>query len=424
MKDQRQQYWINLLATFMSQAFTAVSIFILTPVLLANLGERLFGYYGIILNLILFAAIFDFGLNIGLLRRLIHEKEKANTLISTCSIFFVAMLPIVWVLVLFLLQNGVVKGNFTILLKENMLISLLIAFWISINMLTLLFDIVLQSLNKIFVGKLIRIGKTILEFGLVWWISAQQSILLLIIVVVIVNLAYLICMYTIAKKALNFKLYFPADFYQTIRNHLSYSIWYWLSAFAGVLVYNAQTVLMGSQLNANSVAKFLIITRFYEVIRVGLANFTLILFPTIAMKGANENWKELLKQFKTVFVRICLLAIATTAIMCTLGERIFKIWSGYTDTETLQVYRLYTLLIMFLVIEHVSIVFLSALKQNKLPTLVSFIQGFLGLILSYFLMQRFGLEGAVIGSLIAFGLSSFIFNPVYLFFFLRKNIKT
>ncbi len=424
MKDQRQQYWINLLATFMSQGFTAVSIFILTPVLLANLGERLFGYYGIILNLILFSAIFDFGLNIGLLRRLIHEKEKASSLISTCCIFFVAILPIIWVLIFFLLQNGVVKGSVTILLKENVLISLLIAFWISMNMLTLLFDIVLQSLNKIFVGKLIRICKIIIEFGLVWWISAQQSILLLITVVVIVNLAYLICMYAIAKKTIRFKLYFPTDFFKIIRNHLSYSIWYALSAIAGVLVYNAQTVLMGTQLNATSVAKFLIITRFYEVIRIGMANFTVILFPTIAMKGANGNWEELLKQFKSVFLRIGLLCLFTALIMCTLGERVFKIWSGYADTETLNVYKLYTLLIMFLIIEHVSIVFLSALKKNKLPTLVSVTQGFLGLLLSFFLMKRFGLQGAVIGSLIAFSLSSFIFNPLYLFFYLRKNIIT
>lgn len=423
MTDQRQQYWINLLFTFMSQAFSAVSIIALTPILIANLGNILFGYYGILLNLILFCAIFDFGLNIGLLRRLIHEKEKAAELISTCFIFFLLIFPITWGLLFGLMQQRWILSANESINSNHLWIAGLLALWITLNMLALLFDIVLQSLNKIFIGKLIRIVKIIIEFGCVWWASFYQSLLLLIGVLVLVNLLYVVAMYLLAKKVFVFKIHFPTNFFCIIRMHFSYSSWYALSALAGVLVYNAQTLLMGSQLNALSITKFLVITRFYEVIRAGLANFTVILFPTITMMEAKDNWEALFKKFSKVFLRVLALVLFTTMIMFTIGENIFSIWSGFADTESLNVFRLYTIFIMCLVMEHVAIVFLAALKLNRLSTMVSILQGFIGLFLSYWLMQRFGLIGALWGSLIALLTTSFIFNPTYLYFTLRKKMN-
>jgi O-antigen/teichoic acid export membrane protein len=421
MNSQRRQYWINLLSTFMSQAFTAASIIILTPILLTNLGEQLFGYYGILLNLILFCAIFDFGLNIGLLRRLIHEKEKASDLISTCFIFFCLIFPIAWGFLYALMELKWVLHTTQSVGIKNALIAGLLALLVTINMQATLFDIVLQSLNKIFVGKLIRIVKTIFEFGLVWWVSKQQSLILLIGVLVVVNILYVIGMYLIAKKAIFFELKFPTNFVAITRSHITYSCWYALSALAGVLVYNAQTVLMGNQLSTESIAKFLVIAKFYEVVRTGLANFTIILFPSIAMMEADGNWHNILLHFGKVFLRILALVVVTTVMTFTLGEYLFTIWSGFKDAESLEVFRLYTIMIMLLVLEHVALVFLSALKLNRLPTMVSVFQGILGLALSYLFMQNFGLKGALWGSLIALLSTSFLFNPAYLYISLRKN---
>jgi len=89
----------------------------------------------------------------------------------------------------------------------------------------------------------------------------------------------------------------------------------------------------------------------------------------------------------------------------------------------LQVYHYYTFLIMALVIEHISIVYLSALKLNKIPTIISIVQGFLGLLLSYWLMQSYQLIGAIWGSLIALCCTSFFFNPIYLVLHLRKKLQ-
>lgn len=424
MTSQRKQYFINLLSTFASQGFAAGSILLLTPILLVNLGEELFSLYGIILNLILIFAIFDFGFNTGLLRRLIHEKEQASSIISTCFYFFLAIYPIVFLAIWGFINIGWLKGVNQNLPISTWLLSVLLSFWVLLNMQAALFDVVLQSLNKIFVGKIIRIVKTIIEFGLIWWASFQHNILWIIGCLLATNLLYVVAMYLIAKRAFLFHIFFPSSFFTSCKFHINYSIWYGLSAIAGVLVYNAQTVLMGTQLSASSISIILVIAKFYEVVKVGLANFTIILFPSIVLSEANGQWQSIFAQYKLTLFRISILVIFASIFLLTVGEYLFKIWSGFSDPNSLKVYHYYTLLIMALVIEHISIVFLSALKLIKIPTIVSIIQGILGLLLSYWLMQSYQLIGAIWGSLIALCFTSFFFNPIYLVLHLRKKLYT
>ena len=59
-------YLKNLFFTYFSQGITAITLIVLTPLLTKYLGLHEFGIYGVILNVIAFSVIFDFGLNTGL----------------------------------------------------------------------------------------------------------------------------------------------------------------------------------------------------------------------------------------------------------------------------------------------------------------------------------------------------------------------
>ena len=63
-----KRYLLNVGATFFSQFSNAVTLIILTPLLTHYLGLNRFGTYGVIINVIAFSVILDFGLNIGLVR--------------------------------------------------------------------------------------------------------------------------------------------------------------------------------------------------------------------------------------------------------------------------------------------------------------------------------------------------------------------
>lgn len=414
-----QRYWLNLISSFFAQGIAALSVLWLTPFLLNVLGEQSFSVYGIlILNLLPFSLIFDLGYNMGLLRRLIHEPEKASSLISGGCCFFLGLLPITFGVYSALSHFGLIQNTgFTV--QQSLLLSLLVVLQLG----ALLFDIVLQSVNKIFLGKSIRVVKTILETLAVYFGATRFGLQGVFVALVLTNFLYLVALYWFSKRERSFELHWRYCKWKDLIHHFKYSIWFFLAACSGVLVYNAQTILMGNLLDAQAVSKYVLITRFYEVVRIGMGNFTLILFPTIAILESSNSWKQLFAQFKTVALRITVLCVIAVFILLTIGKYLFVAWSGMEDQEILFTYIGYTFLILLLIIEHVPVVFLTALKMNRYPTIVSMVQGILGLMLSYWLIPIYGILGVVIASIAALTVTSLWFSFWYLFQQLQHKLS-
>ena len=66
-----KRYISNLATTFLTQAISVGSIFILTPIFLKSLGTFGFSMYSVILNLIIYSAVIDFGMNFGLQKKML-----------------------------------------------------------------------------------------------------------------------------------------------------------------------------------------------------------------------------------------------------------------------------------------------------------------------------------------------------------------
>jgi O-antigen/teichoic acid export membrane protein len=82
-------------------------------------------------------------------------------------------------------------------------------------------------------------------------------------------------------------------------------------------------------------------------------------------------------------------------------------------------FNCYGILLGLLLIENVPNVFLAALKKNKWPSVVSTIQGLIGLALTYFFLPIYGITGAIISLITAFLFTSGWFN----FVFMRQQLK-
>jgi O-antigen/teichoic acid export membrane protein len=167
---------------------------------------------------------------------------------------------------------------------------------------------------------------------------------------------------------------------------------------------------------------FLLVFRFFEVFRTGLTNFTFVLFPSISAMQAQKDWAGIRNQFQLVLVRVFLLSTLVFTFMVWKGGELFSWWSKYNTAESKSLFQVYAFYVFLLVIDHVSVVFLSALKYNRTPSIVSTIQSTASLFLTAVLLQPLGLQGAIWGSLIAFGLTSLIFNPTYLLYRIKKEI--
>jgi O-antigen/teichoic acid export membrane protein len=369
-----------------------------------------------LLNLVLVASVFDFGLNAGLCHRLIQEPHRKNLLIN--AVFFFS--PIVFVFAIpvffFLFYAGWVANS-----PSTGLLSIVLALVVTQNMLALQFESILQSVNKIFFSKLLRMGRTVIETCLLYVLSESGDILWLLIASVVVNFVFLIALFLVAKKQLSFNITWSHFKWTVLFSQLKYSGWYFASALAAVIAYNVQIVLLGKYLTDTQMATFLLIFRFFEVIRIGMTNFTQVLFPTISMRQASGDWKGIYSNFKMVFIRVLALSLLIFSFIFWKGYDVFIWWSDYYNSESLSTFQVYTLYVFFLVIDHVAVIYLLALKFNKMPAIISILQSVLSLFATILFIQQIGLPGAVWASLLLFGLTSLIFNPLYLMHQLRKQ---
>ena len=414
-----KRYFSNLGSTFLSQAVSALSILILTPFFIKELGTEQYSIYGVILNLILFSTIFDFGLNVGLLRKLVHRHHNYEQLINILFVFFIATFICAIPIFSYLFKSGIVKSG-----EHNFLTSVVVTLIVTQNILSTLFDVIIQSVNKIFVGKIIRIIRTLIEFIVLFFVCKTGSVLYLLISTAVVNILYLTTLFLYSKKEVNYTITLNNFNFSILREHLVYSFWYFQNTIAGVLVYNAQIILISNFLDSLSVAKYLLVTRFYDVIRTGLTNFTMVLFPSISSLQAEGDWVHLKKVYLNVLFRGSVMVVIVFTLILTIGKSIFLRWSHFDDITMIHLFELYSLFVAFLIIEHVPTVFLSALKFNKYPSMISIIQGILGLLLCYLLLPHFGIIGAVVASFIAFLLTNFWYNPFYIIKMMNLKINS
>lgn len=411
-------YLLNLVTTFLSQACSAGLIIILMPVLQRKFSVDAFSNYGVLLNIIVVASAFDLGLNTGLLRRLIHEPAKASALVSSTFflywILFLISIPVFFVLYSRnLLRTG---DNF---IANALLTSLLVVQ----TMVAMLFDIILQTTNRIFLGKLIRIGKVILECVVLLICSSRNSPALLLLASAGVNCLYILTLFGFSQRHVTYRISPRLFSWQVLADHARYSFWYFLNAIGMVLAFNSQIILLNSVISKVEVAKYILVSRFLDVVRLGATNFTTILFPTLALAQSRDKWSELRKTYFTVLIRVSILSILILLFLLTAGKWIFQFWSGQSDEQIVNLYISLSIFTILIVIDNVSSVFLHAFRLNRGQTIISLGQGILALLIGSCLLTKFGIAGMAIGSITALLLTNFIYNPAHLIVQFRKHLK-
>jgi O-antigen/teichoic acid export membrane protein len=175
-----------------------------------------------------------------------------------------------------------------------------------------------------------------------------------------------------------------------------------------------QIVLFNQYTSTILVAHFFIVTKFYEIIRVAVSNFSQVLYPKIIQMEASQNWVGIRKMYFSSIMKAFFLTAIIALIIINFGDFVFIKWSKLSDEATLQLFHYYLFFILLVIIDNVSVIYLAALKLNAVPTIVSFCQGILSVVFTYLLINKYGLMGAFYASIASFIITNMLFNPMYL----------
>jgi O-antigen/teichoic acid export membrane protein len=413
-----KRYLLNVGATFFSQFSNAVTLIILTPLFTHYLGLNQFGTYGVIINVIAFSVILDFGLNIGLVRSFIHKTLKIDELINSLFIFFTSLLFLLFPLFILFYFNYFHSTSIELLQIAGLTTIIVVQ-----NILSGYFDALIQAQNKIFISKIIRASKLLLELLIILIFIKNIQLAGIMMIMAIVNILYLLTLFYYLRKNIHLNIRFSQFKLSILITHFKYSFWYFASSFATVLVFNTQVLILNYFNGPVIAAKYLVVVRFFDIIRIAATNFTQVLFPKIIQVEYLGDWKLLKFMLINVYKRITILVGIIIIFLSFFGFKLFVFWSKLNDPSLMLLFNLYLIFTAFIILDNVSVIFLSALKLNKIPTLVSIGQGALGILLSIILLHYIGYIGIIAGFLVSFILTNLFFNPFYLLRALNKKLE-
>ena len=413
-----KRYLLNVCTTFFSQFANAVTLIILTPLLSSYLGLSNFGTYGVIMNVIAFSVILDFGLNIGLVRSFIHQSSNLKELSNSIFLFFLSLLILLFPIFLIFYFNYFQNTNLELFQIAGLTTVIVVQ-----NIIAGYFDALIQAQNKIYVSKIIRASKLLFELIIILIFIKTIHLSGLLTIMFFVNVAYLLSLYLYLKKAIQFTINYNHFKLQVLLSHFKYSFWYFVSSLATVLVFNTQVLILNYYNGPIIAAKYLVVVRFFDIIRIAATNFTQVLFPKIIQVEFLGDWKLLKQMLFSVYKKISILIIFIVLFLYFFGFQLFVYWSRLNDPTLSLLFNLYLIFTALIIFDNVSVIFLSALKLNKIPTLVSIGQGLLGILLSILLLYYIGDVGILVGFLISFILTNLFFNPYYLLKSVNKRLE-
>jgi O-antigen/teichoic acid export membrane protein len=413
-----KRYLLNVGTTFFSQFANAVTLIVLTPLLSDYLGLSNFGTYGVIINVIAFSVILDFGLNIGLVRSFIHQSSNLKELSNSIFLFYLSLLillfPIFLIFYFYYFQNTnlelfQIAGLTTVIVVQNIIAGY--------------FDALIQAQNKIYISKIIRASKLLFELIIILIFIKTIHLIGLLIIMLIVNVTYLLSLYLYLKKSIHYTISYKNFQLPILLSHFKYSFWYFISSLATVLVFNTQVLILNYYNGPIIAAKYLVVVRFFDIIRIAATNFTQVLFPKIIQVEFLGDWKLLKQMLFSVYKKISILIIFIILFLYFFGFQLFVYWSRLNDPSLSLLFNLYLVFTALIIFDNISVIFLSALKLNKIPTLVSIGQGLLGILLSILLLYYIGYIGILAGFLISFLFTNLFFNPYYLLKTVNKRLE-
>ncbi|MGI1988467.1 lipopolysaccharide biosynthesis protein [Shewanella glacialipiscicola] len=412
-KSTYKNSFINLISSY-APLVTGILVFIFfTPSFIKQFGDEDFGIYLIILSVMSYLSLCNFGVP-QTLTRLLSKNSSTTKIGSKDSQYITASI------ILFICVSLIVSLTYSAIVTFfNIQVEFISFLQILIYLITkLLFD-VFDSINKskenYFPGKILIAINLIMSSGFALFLVSKGFGLSGVIYgyTLAMLLSFLMIMmytYHVVKLRFEFDL---SDLNSNMSQMMPSSFWYLAGAIGAIIIFQLDAITIGYVLGPASLVIFGIYFRIADILRQVICSSSDILFTRIAENKMSNNQCYAL-HYKMIAISILLSAIFSAALFL-FGFDLVAYWMGIKEQVDIVLKFGIALYIMLFSINHVSSVFLGALNLHKKPVLVAYIQALINLALTVTLLKTTGNESwAIIASVISLLLTNLWYN-IYLF---------
>ncbi len=395
-----------------------------TPILTAKLGQSEYGLYSLVVSIISYLTILDFGFGNAIIiyttkYRIGNQKEKEEKLHGMFLIIYTIIGIIAGIIGAILWINVDKLFGYSMTYEELrkakvlmgiLTLNLVLTFPLSV------FSSIITAYEKFVFSKvlnLIRIIATpaimlvLLNFG-------YKSIALVVLNTTF-NIGTLLLNYIYCKKKLNIRLRFGKLDIKLLKEIMAYSVWIFLNSVMDKINWNVDQFILGTISGTAVVAVYSVASQLNQM----YLNFSTAIAGVMLPKVAKmEEQKASDAEFTQVFIQTgriqyIVMALIMSGFVLYGQEFINLLWVGPEYSQSYIIACILMLPLTIPLIQNVGLNIIQAKNQYKFRVIVLFIFAIFNLIVTVFLSKLYGGIGAAIGTALSIICGQIIFMNVF-----------
>ncbi|MBI3282667.1 oligosaccharide flippase family protein [Candidatus Curtissbacteria bacterium] len=409
-----------------SYIYLVIASIISIPILVNSLGIRTFGFYTLITSILPILSVFDFGMSQAAIRNLslpgANEDDKTKTWQTSFYFFLITgillFLTVIGIFQLYIYRLPTISN---IIGNSSLPLMFIVATTVLLNHLNAHFMTISQARQRYDIFSLYSFIAGTANTLLAAIISLIKPDLSLIFFVRLVGIIItLLIMWIYSRKhfpAVNFPKFHPEQFKKMIS--------FGLRSFAGrvfsIIEAYGLNFILASFIALQAVTYFSIPQSLIIKAAGGISMLTLSLFPLSTSLLTKENFFKLKKLIAWLQVGIIGLGVSAIMVILIVGKPLLLLW--LRDAELVNnIYPILQILSiqLFLVsLTPMPTAVLESMNFPAIPSFFAFLTVMIEFSLLFFLLPRFGVNGAAM----ALSASVMITVPAFLLVFFNRFRK-
>jgi O-antigen/teichoic acid export membrane protein len=412
--DRREKLFSNTLVNFVTTFIPLVAGFFITPFIIHQLGDSVYGIWALSLSLIGFSGILDLGLSLTVYKRIAEYlvKDQREKIITTASIVFFLYCIMGFVIMIIFVAAGLffVNSIFNIpagLENDAGTAIILLGVGTGICFPLQLFNGTLQGLQGYGFRAIVVTSLTVFRvISIVYLLINGYGLLFLILTDITVQLiqGILSYIYTL-NKIPYFTIRLSKINRSEIRPLLNFSLQAFILQLSVLIILSCDQIIIGIFLPIAAVTTYTIGLSIYNLIRSFVVTMQTGIIPMASELHA-LNYENALKELflrgsKYLLILSFLLAIPAIVFADVFIGR----WMGNGYEESALVLQILLVGMLFNALNLIGAHIFVGMGKISVYTKIRIFSAFLNLILSIMLLQFIGIIGVALGTTFQFIIS-------------------
>jgi O-antigen/teichoic acid export membrane protein len=404
----RKRVLVGTISNYTNKIVTLIGLFFLTPFILRELGRDLFGLWTLVGSVVAYGTLLDFGIATAVTKYVAEyesqgEIEETNSLIATSLWLYSGIGLAVMVL------SGALAYIFPLVfqvppeqLEISMWMVLISGIGLGISLPAATGSAILKGLQRYDLANLVDTGGFLIYiFSVIAVLASGGGILGIVAINIPLTIFLQIpTIWLIRRTAPEIRFSLRGAKKRLVHQVASFSSALFVINVAKQLQTKTDEIVIGGFMPIRNVTPYAIARRLGETPKMLADQFIRVLLPVASQLNAEQNQGQL----KNVYMASTRLGLASFLPVATgvvvLAAPFLTAWVGAAYAEYAYLVTILAIASLFSTSQWPAGIILQGMAKHRYLAIISIVSGLANIILSLILIQRIGLLGVALGTLI------------------------